>query len=51
MFCHVQVVIAESFNIVDIELEGLERITPGTVFSHIPVKVGDEFEDSDSVLT
>jgi len=50
MLCNVHVVIAESFNIVDIELEGLERITPGTVFTHIPVEVGDEFKDSDSVL-
>lgn len=48
--CNVQIVTAQSFDIVDIELEGLERITPGTVFSHIPVEVGDTFNESDSVL-
>jgi outer membrane protein insertion porin family len=32
----------ESFVIDDIRLEGLERITPGTVFSYLPLSVGDE---------
>lgn len=36
---------AESFVIEDIRVEGLERITPGTVFNYLPVKVGDEFTD------
>ncbi len=40
--------IAEPFKIRDIILEGLERIEPGTVFTYIPVKVGDIFTDADS---
>ena len=33
---------ANSFVIDDIRLDGLERITPGTVFSYLPLAVGDE---------
>ncbi|MDW3095207.1 MAG: outer membrane protein assembly factor BamA [Gammaproteobacteria bacterium] len=40
--------IAEPFKIRDIIIEGLERIEPGTVFTYIPVKVGDVFTDTDS---
>ncbi len=32
----------ESFVISDIRLEGLQRISAGTVFTYLPVKVGDE---------
>ena len=39
---------AEPFKIRDIVIEGLERIEPGTVFTYIPVKVGDVFADTDS---
>lgn len=39
---------AESFIIEDIRIEGLQRITPGTVFNYLPMKVGDEFDDSRS---
>ena len=41
---------AEPFEIDDIVIEGLERISPGTVFTHLPVKVGDFFTDADSSL-
>ena len=41
---------AEPFKIEDIVIEGLERINPGTVFTHLPVKVGDFYNDSDSSL-
>ncbi len=41
---------AEPFKIRDILLEGLERIEAGTVFTYLPVKVGDVFSDADSVL-
>ncbi|MDZ7736435.1 MAG: POTRA domain-containing protein [Gammaproteobacteria bacterium] len=37
---------AEEFIIEDIRIEGLERITPGTVFNYLPVKVGDRFDDT-----
>lgn len=39
---------AEEFVIEDIRVEGLERITPGTVFNYLPMKVGDTFDDSRS---
>ena len=39
---------AQEFVIEDIRVEGLERITPGTVFNYLPMKVGDTFDDSRS---
>ena len=45
-----QAVSAEPFKIRDILLEGLERIEAGTVFTYMPVKVGDIFSDADSAL-
>ena len=42
------VVSAEPFKIRDILIEGLERIEAGTVFTYMPVKVGDIFADTDS---
>lgn len=35
---------ANSITIRDIEVRGLERISPGTVFTYLPVDVGDEFD-------
>ena len=39
---------AESFVIEDIRIEGLNRISAGTVFNYLPLKVGDVFDDSRS---
>jgi outer membrane protein insertion porin family len=39
---------AATFTIEDIELEGLQRIAPGTVFTNLPVQVGDVFDDARS---
>jgi len=39
---------AATFTIEDIEVEGLERIAPGTVFTNLPVQVGDVFDDARS---
>lgn len=36
---------ASGFVIKDIRVEGLQRTEPGTVFSYLPVKVGDTFDD------
>ncbi|MCF7529940.1 outer membrane protein assembly factor BamA [Neisseria lisongii] len=36
------------FTIQDIRVEGLQRTEPSTVFSYLPVKVGDQFSDSRS---
>lgn len=38
----------EPFVVKDIRLQGLSRITAGTVFNYLPVKVGDSFDDSRS---
>ncbi len=38
------VLAADSFTIEDIRIEGLQRVSPGTVFNYLPVKVGDEFD-------
>ncbi|MEW6352937.1 MAG: outer membrane protein assembly factor BamA [Pseudomonadota bacterium] len=38
----------EPFVIKDIRVEGLQRISAGTVFSYLPVKVGDTFDDARS---
>jgi outer membrane protein insertion porin family len=38
--------VAEAFVIKDIRVEGLQRIAAGTVFSYLPVKVGDRIEQS-----
>ncbi|HHB11962.1 MAG TPA: outer membrane protein assembly factor BamA [Chromatiales bacterium] len=35
---------AESFTVRDIQVEGVERIEPGTVFTYLPVKVGESFD-------
>ncbi|MCK4743593.1 MAG: outer membrane protein assembly factor BamA [Sulfuriflexus sp.] len=38
----------ESFVIKDIRVEGLQRIAAGTVFSYLPVKVGDSLDEGGS---
>ncbi|MDH3309732.1 MAG: outer membrane protein assembly factor BamA [Gammaproteobacteria bacterium] len=38
----------ESFVIKDIRVEGLQRISAGTVFNYLPVKVGDTFTEKKS---
>ncbi len=35
----------DTFVIQDIRVEGLQRVTPGAVFSALPVRVGDEIDD------
>lgn len=35
----------EPFVVRDIRVEGVQRTDPGTVFSYLPVKVGDRFDD------
>lgn len=35
----------EPFEVKDIRVEGIQRIEPGTVFSYLPVKVGDTLND------
>jgi outer membrane protein insertion porin family len=42
------VVMAEAFVIRDIRVEGLQRISAGTVFNHIPVKIGERIQSEES---
>ena len=39
--------LAQSLTLKDIRLEGLQRISPGTVFNYLPIKIGDTI-DSDA---
>lgn len=39
---------AESFVVKDIRLEGLQRISAGTVFNYLPIKVGDTIDQTDT---
>jgi outer membrane protein insertion porin family len=39
---------ADPFVIKDIRIEGLQRVEPGTVFSYLPVQVGDNFTEEKS---
>ena len=36
---------AEPFKIQDIQIEGLQRVEPGTVFASMPLRVGDTYND------
>ena len=47
LFCLMPVAHGQgSFTVTDIQVEGLQRISPGTVFNYLPVKVGDELDPS-----
>lgn len=39
---------AEPFRVTDIRLQGLQRVSAGTVFNLLPIDVGDEIEEADS---
>ncbi len=41
-------VLAEEFTIKDIQVQGLERISSGAVFSQMPVDIGDQFDTNES---
>src|SRR5690606_10672848 len=48
LLCSTQVTVAqESFTIADIRLEGLQRISPGSVFNLLGVRVGDQVDQQD----
>jgi len=36
----------ESFLVKDIRVEGLQRISPGTIFNYLPIKVGDSLTET-----
>jgi len=39
----------EPFKVTDIRVDGLQRISPGTVFNYLPIKVGDTVTTEDTV--
>jgi outer membrane protein insertion porin family len=40
----------EPFKVIDIRVEGLQRISAGTVFNYLPIKVGDTVDEDDSAV-
>ncbi len=44
--CFVASAFADSFIVEDIRIEGIQRISAGTVFNYLPTKVGEEFSES-----
>lgn len=48
MTVNAHIVRAESFVIQDIEVRGLQRISTGAVFTYLPLKVGESFDESRS---
>ncbi|WP_295760756.1 outer membrane protein assembly factor BamA [Undibacterium sp.] len=47
--CSGQALAVEPFKVKDIRVEGLQRTEAGTVFSYLPVRVGETFDDAKSV--
>ncbi|MCK5877957.1 MAG: outer membrane protein assembly factor BamA [Candidatus Marithrix sp.] len=48
LFLHSTAFAFETFTVEDIRLDGLRRISAGTVFNYLPVKVGDQFSIRDT---
>lgn len=44
--CAGHVFAVEPFTVRDIRVEGIQRIEAGTVFSYLPVRVGDKYDDA-----
>ncbi|MDX2458292.1 MAG: outer membrane protein assembly factor BamA [Gammaproteobacteria bacterium] len=40
----------ESFKVLDIRVEGLQRISAGTVFNYLPIKVGQTIDMEDTII-
>ncbi len=47
--CSGQALAIEPFKVKDIRVEGLQRTEAGTVFSYLPVRVGEIFDDAKSI--
>lgn len=47
--CSGHVIAVEPFTVRDIRVEGIQRTEAGTVFSYLPVRVGETFSDEKSV--
>ena len=42
---------AQEFTVRDIRVEGVQRTEAGTVFSYLPVRVGETFDDAKSIAS
>ncbi|MBX9902691.1 MAG: outer membrane protein assembly factor BamA, partial [Burkholderiaceae bacterium] len=47
--CSGHALAVEPFVVKDIRVEGLQRTEAGTVFSYLPVRVGEKFDDAKSI--
>lgn len=43
-----QLALSETFVVKDIRVDGLQRISPGTVFNYLPVKIGQQIESDET---
>ncbi|AKH19309.1 outer membrane protein assembly factor BamA [Sedimenticola thiotaurini] len=43
-----QLALSETFVVQDIRVDGLQRISPGTVFNYLPVKIGQQIESDET---
>ena len=50
-FCSGHAFAAAPFTVKDIRVEGIQRTEAGTVFSYLPVRVGETFSDEKSAAT
>lgn len=50
-FVSVPAIAVSPFTIQDIRIEGAQRTDPGTIFSYLPIKVGDQFNDNKATLS
>ncbi|MFM9437634.1 outer membrane protein insertion porin family [Janthinobacterium sp. CG_23.3] len=48
-FCSGQALAVAPFTVKDIRVEGIQRTEAGTVFSYLPVRVGESFDDEKSI--
>ncbi|OGT80291.1 MAG: outer membrane protein assembly factor BamA [Gammaproteobacteria bacterium RIFCSPLOWO2_02_FULL_61_13] len=49
LFIVCSAVLAEEFVVQDIRVQGLQRLTPGTVFNYLPIEAGEKFNDQVSI--
>ena len=45
LVCYAEIALAASFVVEDIRIEGIRRISAGTIFNYLPVRVGDDADD------
>ena len=43
----VQAIAVEEFEVTDIQVTGTQRISAGTIFNYLPIKVGDFVDDNE----